>query len=341
MTDARPTLLIYRLGSLGDTVVALPCFHKVAEAFPDHRRVVVTNAPVSEVAPSLGNVLLGSGLIDGCIYYPLRMRSPGAIHRVMSEIRQTGAKDLVYIGGGRGLAKVYRDAAFFRLCGIKRLIGVPWTLRDEHVLVDPETGETEFEGDRLARCLRELGPIDVRDPALWDLGLSNDEKAEAARFVGEAGLDKFLAVHMGGKIAEKDWGEEAWIALLDALSERLPDHGLVIVGAAADRARAETAKQRWPGRPAVNACGEFSPRVTAAVLQRASLFVGHDSGPLHLAAATRTKAVGLFGVINRPRQWHPPFSWVAPIHDIRGVEFIRVEQVLDAVDSLRSRDGGA
>ena len=45
MSDRK--VLIYRLGSLGDTVVALPSLHLIARAFPDAERRVLTNFPVS------------------------------------------------------------------------------------------------------------------------------------------------------------------------------------------------------------------------------------------------------------------------------------------------------
>jgi len=46
-------VLIYRLGSLGDTVAALPCFHLIERAFPDAERLVLTNVPVSTKAAPL------------------------------------------------------------------------------------------------------------------------------------------------------------------------------------------------------------------------------------------------------------------------------------------------
>ena len=56
-------IVVYRLGSLGDTVVALPCLHRVAQAFPDAERIVLTNFPVSSKAAPLEAILGGSGLV--------------------------------------------------------------------------------------------------------------------------------------------------------------------------------------------------------------------------------------------------------------------------------------
>ena len=52
MASATERILIYRLGSLGDTVVALPCFHLIARKFPHAERVLLTNFPVHAKAPA-------------------------------------------------------------------------------------------------------------------------------------------------------------------------------------------------------------------------------------------------------------------------------------------------
>src|SRR5260370_10412181 len=58
-------VLIYRLGSLGDTLVALPALHLVERAFPKAERRVLTNVPVNVKAPPAAAVLEGSGLGHG------------------------------------------------------------------------------------------------------------------------------------------------------------------------------------------------------------------------------------------------------------------------------------
>src|SRR6202012_2423274 len=65
------TLVIFRIGSIGDTVVALPCFHAIARAFPGHRKVLLTNAVASARASSVETVLEGTGLIDAALYFPV------------------------------------------------------------------------------------------------------------------------------------------------------------------------------------------------------------------------------------------------------------------------------
>lgn len=60
----------------------------------------------------------------------------------------------------------------------------------------------------------------------------------------------------------------------------------------------------WKGQTA-NLCGALSPRESAALLEKAEVFVGHDSGPMHLASAVGTPCVAIFSARNLPGQWFP------------------------------------
>jgi len=55
----------------------------------------------------------------------------------------------------------------------------------------------------------------------------------------------------------------------------------------------------------INLCGQLTPRESAAVFARSRIFIGHDSGPMHLAAAVNTPCVAIFAARNIPRVWFP------------------------------------
>jgi len=84
----------------------------------------------------------------------------------------------------------------------------------------------------------------------------------------------------------------------------------------------------------------LSPRQSAAVLTEARLFIGHDSGPMHLAAAVGTPTVGLFGNNNQPRKWHPFGPTARAVHDMRGMEFVTVNDAILAILDVLERANG-
>lgn len=322
-------IVIYRLGSLGDTIVALPCFHKIAEAFPDAERLVLTNIPVSAKAAPLPSILENSGLVHGYITYPVRVRSLRALWNLARELRRLRASTLVYLMIPRGKIAVRRDYLFFRLCGIPRIIGAPLTPDLAERSLDPETGEAEYESKRLARNMAPLGPIDLDDPASWDLNLTADERAVGAKAVAGFEDRPFIAINMGGKFVENHWGSDNWRALFRELASTHGSFGILAVGGPEDAPAVGPVTEGWPG-PVVNACGTLAPRETAAALEKAALFIGHDSGPMHLASACGVRCVAMFGRL-KPRIWHPYGRRHKIFHNMNGVMATRVEEVAAAV----------
>ena len=93
----------------------------------------------------------------------------------------------------------------------------------------------------------------------------------------------------------KAWPGERFAALFGRLAGALPGAMPVIFGGpgAAERAMAAPALAALCG--AVDLCGSLSLSQTAACIQRCGLYVGNDSGLMHLAAATGVPVVGLCG----------------------------------------------
>ena len=196
-----------------------------------------------------------------------------------------------------------RDALFFRSAGIRRMTGLPIGRLAEPVF-DSERDCWEGEWHRLLRCLDELGQIEPEDSASWDLRLSDEERRAGREAISGLEGMPFIAAAVGSKLQSKDWGEANWRALLERVTVLLPGYGMALVGAASEKGRAELVSQGWRGR-VVNLCGRTTPRVLAEVLSRASLFVGHDSGSMHLAARAATPCVAVYAGVCRPGQWYP------------------------------------
>ena len=318
-------VLIYRLGSLGDTLIALPALHLVARAFPNAERCMLTNHPVNVKAPPAAAILENSGLVQRYLRYSVGTRSPLELARVWSEIVRFRPQVLVYLAAGRGVASARRDAAFFRICGVRRQIGVPLTeamdlpQRESGTaglaqigvpgIAMPEIPYTlEPEAARLTRNLAELGDAELESPAAWDLHLTPQERAKATEVLAPTESRRILAVSVGTKVQAKDWGRENWRALLTRLGRELPDYALLLAGAGAENEASEYAAAGWregSSGPVINLCGALTPRESAAAFERSELFLGHDSGPMHLAAAVQTPCVAIFAARNIPRVWFP------------------------------------
>jgi len=297
------TIIIYRLGSLGDTVVALPCFHLIARAFKDYERILLTNIPVHAKAPAAPLVLGDSGLINGYMTYPVGTRNVLKLAKLWRRIRSLKPSAILYLTPPRGEAVCKRDEFFFRSCGVKNIIGIPYGDLAQH-RYDPHRGRYEAESSRLARCLAPIGDACPGDPASWNLMLVENEKVRAAEALRPLGKIPFLVVGMASKMQATDWGIENWKALMPKLAGEFPDHAIVFIGAKEDHRNIEEVAALWPGR-SLNVSGALTPRESAAVLERGDLYLGLDSGPMHLASSVGTPIVGIFSARNLPGVWFP------------------------------------
>jgi len=310
-------VLVYRIGSLGDTVVALPALHLIARAFPDATRLMLTNFPVNVKAPAAAAILGESGLIHGYLRYVVGTRSLKELAKLWWSIVRFRPQVLIYLGPARGIAAAKRDSHFFRMCGIFQQIGIPLTEAMQRNLFQAATAALEPECERLVRNLSALGDGKLSSPEAWDLHLTEQERSRACELLGLEAAAKparpIVVVCAGSKWQSKDWGVANWQQLVSRMARENPDRTLVLIGAPEERALSESVAQAWHQEVqasglenrAINLCGITTPRETAACLERAQLFIGHDSGPMHLAAAVGTPCLAIFAAINLPRVWFP------------------------------------
>jgi ADP-heptose:LPS heptosyltransferase len=180
------------------------------------------------------------------------------------------------------------------------LIG--WTLSAEHRLMFRPAKRHEHRIEELARQLR-LPALPV--PHLW---IDPARDAAAAARWGDG--PPIVAV---GPTA--NWGAKQWpaarfaetIARLTAADGRWPGARIAVFGAESERAMALPVLSAVPADRCLDAIGVPHLLDAAALLRRCALYIGNDSGLMHLAAAAEIPTLGLFGPSPawRYRPWGP------------------------------------
>lgn len=297
-------VLIYRTGSLGDMLVALPSLHLIAGVFPNAQRVLLTTAPWSAKASDPALILNGTGLIDDYLYYPAGTRDIGKMARLSWQVRRFRPDLLIYLLQMRSNKDQSRDRRFFRFAGVRRIVGMGDAQQLQNRR-DPLTGLYEREDKRLARAIAELGDARADDLANWDLHLSEAEREAATRELGALAGTPLIACAPGCKMQANDWERENWRALLGRVSAKYPGYGLMMAGARSDIETCDHVALDWAG-PKVNLAGKLTPRESAAAFSFAQLFIGPDSGPKHLAASVGVPCVCVFSARGLPGMWFPP-----------------------------------
>jgi heptosyltransferase-2 len=135
---------------------------------------------------------------------------------------------------------------------------------------------------------------------------SASDTAFAEQMLPVDGRGPLVAIHpgSGGWSLARRWQADGFAAVADALAERY-DARIVLVGASGDGV-GEVASQLKA--QALNLEGRTTVGQLAAVLRRCDLFIGADSGVMHIAAAAGTPTVAIFGPTN-PAAWGP---WLLP-----------------------------
>jgi ADP-heptose:LPS heptosyltransferase len=309
MTAGEPQIkrvVVYRVGSLGDTLGVLPAFHLVRETFSGAHITLLTNFPVHAKAAPMESILKHTGLYDDTLTYPTSLRDFHALSKLRQQLRAGRYDCMVYLAAPRGgFLTSIRDYLFFRACGIPKVVGVPFSRRTLRCLRIPGTSRFTSETARTLDAIRALGTADVTDPKWWDMCLTAAELDEAAGVLRSNGIaTPFLAASVGTKCPANDWEAPNWSELMRRLTAAHPRLPLIFFGVQEERERSERMMALWSG-PKANLCGVTSPRVSAAVLRSAALMVCHDSGPMHLAATVGVPCVAIFSARNPPGEWFP------------------------------------
>ncbi len=333
-------ILVVQLDHLGDAVLSTPLFGELVAAYPDAQIDVLaspSNHEVFEADPRIGQVLVAQqtwferrrerfSLIRAVWRlgrslrprrYDLGVDVRGDVLSVMVLVLAGIPRRLGWdMGGGAFLLtdvaswRPGRHEVRSRLALVGELGIEPSATPRLEVHVDdqvrvqvarrlaeawPRRSARRVEARAVGRsqrwASRALAPRPTPPPR------NDADWLHADRFSAQPPL---AAVHMGAGTAAKRWPLESWRTLI----ARFLDQGwrIVLVGGADDVALARLIPSHsrlvdWSGRLTVVE--------TTALLERADLFVGADSGPAHLAASAGTLSVVLFSGTNQSRQWRP------------------------------------
>jgi lipopolysaccharide heptosyltransferase I len=289
MTLHRPRILIVRLSAIGDCIHGLPVLCALRDALPSaHLSWVVEGrtADLLRCHPALDNVVqLRRGWL----------KSPIAIWRALRQLRALRPDVAIDLQGLTKSAMAgWLSEAPTRI-GFGGRDGRELSTWLNGTLVEPLMTHVI---DRNLELLSPLGivPEEVR------FGLPEFDKDSAAigRYLRDRGLGAgFALLNVGAGWPSKRWPADRFANVARYLGERYLLR--TVVAWAGDEER------RCADQIIVNAGGfaHMAPPTTlielAALCQRAKLFIGCDTGPLHLAAATGTPCVGLYGATSARR----------------------------------------
>jgi len=289
-------ILLVRLRQIGDVVFTTPAIYALRRRFPDaHLTYVVepTAAPVVSHNPHLDEIVIAprtrgfKGVLEDL-----------ALGRRLRQSRYDLAID--FHGGPRASLLTWLSGAPTRIG--YQVIGRSWMYT--HQIERPRRlrprHSVENQWDLLA-------PLDISrsDRAACPVEMPVDPRAAASvdtrlAAAGVTPADRLVVVHVSAGNPFRRWPHDHFVTLVAALALDPPGARVVVTagpseGDAARHVIASARASLGESAARVLSCGEFSLAEVRALVDRAALFIGGDSGPLHVAATSAVPIVALYG----------------------------------------------
>jgi asparagine synthase (glutamine-hydrolysing) len=304
-------ILFFRIGQLGDTIVALPAMWLVRKHFPDAHITLLCDRHPGKTRVLASDLLRGAGIFDDYLSYPvsesgdpLRQTRMAAL---LASIRSRRFDTLVYLAPtNRKAEQIERDRRFFRMAGIRNLIGMHGFEPLERKQSGRAMKMMPRESELLLRRLATSGlRVELEDESHMDLGIGPEDDAAVSAWKAQLPSDegrRWVAVGPGSKMPAKRWPLRRFQeVIVDLINEF--DVWPIVFGGAEDRVIGDWLLDKWGC--GYNAAGALNVRAAAAALKRCALFVGNDTGTMHMAAAVGVPCVAIFSSRERPGLWFP------------------------------------
>lgn len=285
MRTGRPgRIVIVEVNWIGDILFSTPFIRAVREAHPDAHIACL-------IHPRCREMLASNPRVDELIIYDEEgaHRGIGGKAKLVRELRKRRF-DTAFI-----LHRSFTKALLIYLAGIPERIGYA-TKRRGPVL----TKAVEAPADGLHKVeyflrVAETAGIPVRSRSYEFFVMDADRKRVEGLLAagGVAGGERIVVINPGGNWDKKRWPEENFARLADRLVERFGVK-IVITGAEKDAALAGDIGARMSAGAFIVA-GRTTLRELGALMEKASLVVANDTGPMHMAVAMGAKVVALFG----------------------------------------------
>ena len=327
-------ILLVRLREIGDVVFTTPAIRALRERFPDAHLTYI-------VEPAAAPIVACNPLLNDVRVEPKRgLVADLALGRSLRRERYDVAID--FHGGPRASLLTWLSAARERIGYDIPGRGWMYTRRVARARELRPRHSVENQWDLLAP----LG-IAPPDPSRAPVEMTSD--AAAARTVAQrlrdanvSAGDRVIVVHVSVGNPFRRWPTDSFAALVADLAARDARHRVVLTAGPSDRAATagviEAARRRL-GRGQqcrIVECGDFSLAELRALVDRASVYIGGDSGPLHVAATSRVPIVGLYGptLPARSAPWREP-ALAAEAVEVHGLQCRPCDQRVCAPGDFR------
>ncbi|MGO8737835.1 glycosyltransferase family 9 protein [Rhodoblastus sp.] len=312
--DKVKRILVLKLDHVGDFITALPAIQRLQMRFPQaeiHLLAPKASIVLAELAPAIVNSIEFNFFhaVSQEGRRELTEEELQALEQKLSPYEFDIAVDLRKHGDTRPI---------LQRTGARLLAG--FDHRNEHSFLDVALeweGDSSYIGkraqiaDEFIALVERVSLACERDRSVI-AGPSRDRAIEAARNIPALadmapGLfdGKVVCVHPAAGNDLRQWPPEFFAALIDLLID-IAGVNVLIIGAEGEKPIADAVLDEVVRRDRIwSLIGKTSLRDLPVLLRAASLFVGNNSGPHHIAAAVGAPTVGIHSGVVSAQEWGP------------------------------------
>jgi predicted lipopolysaccharide heptosyltransferase III len=330
-------ILLIQLKRIGDLILTTPAIAAVREKFPDAHVTVVISSECKALAPALAGVnkllVMPRGFAG---FRTIAAIARGKFDCCVDFTRNDRSALLVLLSHAK-----------------KRVVSFRIKVRSKF--------RTRFYNEFVEHRMRDMHTVDYHLGLLEPLGISNVSRAvrlelpKSARETADELLSsnnirkEFIIFHPGSARTEKFWNAQRWADVINHAADN-HDLDLVLTGGSSplEQTHIDDIKSKVR-HEVVDLSGKTNLLALAALIVKARLLITVDSAPMHLASASRTSQVILFGPTN-PFHWRPrespalilqgtstsPFTEFVPKQPRLPMNQISTAAVIDAMETLLS-----
>ena len=283
---APKRILVVKLDHLGDVLLATPVFSNLSQAYPDAELHALTGAwsrVVLEKHPDVNKVLEYNSTAFCRTGAPTSLKQTFQLYRALRRQKY----DLI--------VELRND---WRIICFSLLRVAPKRLDRATLQVANKLGFAQFTGiHETTRNLDVLGKAGIPTPIkTTTFSVTAEDEKWASNFLTahQIGEERpLIAIHPGSPMPLKRWMPERYAELADWLIAR--KRAKILFVGVADEMPIITEIQRLMHGESINIAGKTTLTQLASILHICNVFIGNDSGPMHLAAAVGTRTIGLYG----------------------------------------------
>jgi ADP-heptose:LPS heptosyltransferase/GT2 family glycosyltransferase len=298
-------ILVVKLDHLGDFITGVPALKRLQSHFPEAEIYLLASpggAALTGFVPEIKEAIsfeffhprsgLGERELSRDDLDALQRRlKPYRIDLAIDLRKHLDTRSVLRCTGARWLAGYDRDSRFPWLD-----IAVEW--EDDEKLV----AKRSHVGDALSRLVDAVALATTRDRTILRRSLEQgiDSTSPVAR-----SSRPLVCIHAGVGAETRQWPAEYYAALIDLLVAN-HEADIVLVGGTDDAEIAEEVLARAEHKELVrSAVGTTGLADLPALLASATLFVGNNSGPQHIAAGLGVPTIGVYSGVVDAREWGP------------------------------------